>query len=69
MLIGLMEESDEQLFRIILTVLEDLLGDTDIPEKLIKDAPRLHEKILKKAPYFPLEESHVKKVIGALKNI
>jgi HEAT repeat protein len=69
MLIELLEDSDEQLFGVILTVLEDLLGDTDIPKKLIQDAPRLHKKILEKSPSYPIEESHVKKVIGSLENI
>jgi HEAT repeat protein len=68
MLIGLLEDSDEQLFRVILTVLEDLLGDTNIPEKLIKDAPRLCKKILEKAPSFPIEDSHVKQVIKMLQS-
>jgi HEAT repeat protein len=67
LLIGLLEDSDEQLFRVILTVLEDLLEDTNIPEQLIKDAPRLHEKILEKAPSFPIEKSHVKEVIEMMR--
>jgi uncharacterized protein (UPF0147 family) len=69
MLMGLLEGSDEQLFRIILTVLEDLLEDNDIPEKLIRDAPRLCEKIIEKSPSFPIESSHVKKVIEMLKKL
>jgi hypothetical protein len=68
MLIGLLEESDEHLFRVILTVVKDLLGDTNIPEKLIQDAPRIHEKILEKAPSFPIEESHVKQINKMLGN-
>jgi HEAT repeat protein len=68
MLIKLLEESDEQLFGIILTVLEDVLGDTNVPEKLIVDAPRLYKKILEKAPLFPIEDSNVKKVIKILKD-
>jgi HEAT repeat protein len=66
--VRLFEDSDEQLFRIILTVLEDLLEDSDIPEKLIKDTPRLRKKILEKSPFFPIEESHVKEVVRKLKN-
>jgi HEAT repeat protein len=66
-LIDLLDDSDEQLFRVILNVLKDLLGDTDVPKKLIEDAPRLREKILEKAPSFSLEESHVKEVIEMMR--
>jgi HEAT repeat protein len=67
MFIELLEDSDEQLFRIILNVLEDILGDNDIPEKLVQDAPRLREKILEKVPSFPIEDSHVKEVFEIMK--
>jgi HEAT repeat protein len=66
-LIDLLDDSDEQLFRVILNVLKDLLGDTDVPKKLIEDAPKLREKILEKAPSFPIEESDVKEVIEMMR--
>jgi HEAT repeat protein len=68
MLIELLEESDEQLFRIILNILHDLLGDNNIPEKLIQDAPKICKNILERVPLFPIEENHAKEVVDLLRS-
>jgi HEAT repeat protein len=68
LLIGLLEDTDEQLYGVILIVLKDVLEDTDIPRKLIEDAPRLSEKILEKLPYFPIEKNNANNIIEMLKS-
>jgi HEAT repeat protein len=69
MLVDLFEISDEQLFRIILNMLKDLLRDPNIPKKLIEDAPQLCEAIVKSSSTFPIEENHASEVVALLSNL
>jgi HEAT repeat protein len=69
MLVDLVKTSDEQLFRIILNVLRDLLRDANIPRKLIEDAPQLCEAIVKFSSTFPVEENHASEVVGLLSDL
>jgi tetratricopeptide (TPR) repeat protein len=66
-LIELLKEADEDLFRSVLHAFSDMIGDVDVPIKLLEDAPRFSEIISEQIPIFPSEKNHAKGVIRWLK--